>query len=114
MPSEAQSAGEFVRNTILPFRNISPDPNDEYFADGITEELITALSGIEQLSVISSTSVMKYKTGAKRVTDIARELTARSLVEGQVRKAADRVRITVQLTDGRDERPQKHRHRKNR
>jgi TolB-like protein/KaiC/GvpD/RAD55 family RecA-like ATPase/Flp pilus assembly protein TadD len=92
------------RIAVLPFRNISPDPNDEYFADGITEELITALSGIEQLSVISSTSVMKYKTGAKSVTDIARELTAGSLVEGHVRKAADRVRITVQLTDGRDER----------
>jgi TolB-like protein/KaiC/GvpD/RAD55 family RecA-like ATPase/Tfp pilus assembly protein PilF len=91
------------RIAVLPFRNISPDPNDEYFADGITEELIMALSGIDQLRVISSTSVMKYKTGAKGVTDIASELSAGSIVEGRVRKAGEKVRITVKLTDGRDE-----------
>jgi TolB-like protein/KaiC/GvpD/RAD55 family RecA-like ATPase len=91
------------RIAVLPFRNISPDPNDEYFADGITEELIMALSGIEQLSVISSTSVKKYKASTKGVCDIARELSVGSIVEGGVRKAANRVRITVKLTDGRDE-----------
>src|SRR5208283_2881373 len=88
---------------ILPFKNMSSDPENEYFADGITEELITALSAIDRLKVISRTSAMQYKTTSKGVLEIARELTADTLVEGSVRKAANRVRISVQLIDGRDE-----------
>jgi adenylate cyclase len=88
---------------ILPFKNISSDPENEYFADGITEELIIALSAIDRLKVISRTSAMQYKTSPKGVIEIARELTADTLVEGSVRKAANRVRISVQLIDGRDE-----------
>lgn len=60
------------RIAVLPLRNMSPDPNDEYFADGMTEELITALSGIGELTVIARTSVMQYKTAVKRVTEIGR------------------------------------------
>jgi TolB-like protein/Tfp pilus assembly protein PilF len=88
---------------ILPFKNMSSDPENEYFADGITEELIIALSAIERLKVISRTSAMQYKTSSKGVIEIARELTADTLVEGSVRRAANRVRISVQLIDGQDE-----------
>jgi TolB-like protein/Flp pilus assembly protein TadD len=88
---------------ILPFKNISSDPENEYFADGITEELIVALSALDSLKVISRTSSMQYKTSSKGVLEIAKELAADTLVEGSVRKAANRVRISVQLIDGRDE-----------
>ena len=88
---------------ILPFKNMSSDPENEYFADGVTEELIIALSRIERLKVISRTSAMRYKTTSKGAIEIARELTADTLVEGSVRKAAAQVRISVQLIDGRDE-----------
>src|SRR5208283_5564729 len=77
---------------ILPFKNMSSDPENEYFADGITEELITALSAIDRLKVISRTSAMQYKTTSKGVIEIAKELTADSLVEGSVRKSLNRVR----------------------
>ena len=88
---------------ILPFKNMSSDPENEYFADGVTEELIIALSRIERLKVISRTSAMRYKTTSKGAIEIARELPAATLVEGSVRKAAAQVRISVQLIDGRDE-----------
>jgi adenylate cyclase len=88
---------------ILPFKNMSSDPENEYFADGITEELIIALSTIDRLKVISRTSAMQYKTSSKGVIDIAKELAADTVVEGSVRKAANRVRISVQLIDGQDE-----------
>ena len=88
---------------ILPFKNMSSDPENEYFADGITEELIVALSTIDRIKVISRTSAMQYKASTKGVLDIARELAADTLVEGSVRKATNRVRISVQLIDGRDE-----------
>ena len=92
------------RIAILPFLNISPDPKDEYFADGMTEELISTLSKIGRLRVISRTSVMRYKQTAKSVEEISRELNVGSILEGSVRKAADDLRITVKLIDvGRDE-----------
>ena len=91
------------RVAVLPFVNISPDPNDEYFADGMTEELITSLSGIKQLTVIARTSVMKYKAASKGASEIGRELNVGTLVEGSVRKALNRVRIAVQLIDARNE-----------
>ncbi len=82
---------------------MSPDPNDEYFADGMTEELITTLSTISGLTVIARTSVMQYKTSTKRVADVGRELKTGTLIEGSVRKAANKVRITVQMIDARTE-----------
>jgi TolB-like protein len=78
---------------------MSSDPNDEYFADGITEELITTISKIRDLKVIARTSVMGYKGGSKRVGEIANELSAGTILEGSVRKAQDKLRVTVQLTD---------------
>ncbi len=87
------------RIAILPFVNISPDPKDEYFADGMTEELISTLSKIHRLKVISRTSIMRYKQTAKSVEEIAKELNVGSILEGSVRKAANELRITVKLID---------------
>lgn len=87
------------RIAVLPFASLSPDPNDEYFADGMTEEIISTLSKIGRLKVIARTSVMRYKGGVKTVDQIGQELMAGTVLEGSVRKAGDRVRITVQLID---------------
>jgi TolB-like protein/Tfp pilus assembly protein PilF len=88
---------------ILPFSNISPDPKDEYFADGLTEELIAVLSRLRGLRVIARTSVMRYKSGAKGIAEIAAELGVSFVLEGSVRKAGDRMRITVQLIEARSQ-----------
>jgi adenylate cyclase len=87
------------RIAVLPFLNISPDPKDEYFADGLTEELIAKLSTISGLKVIARTSIMRYKGTAKSVREIGKELESGSVLEGSVRKAADRLRVTAQLID---------------
>ncbi len=84
---------------MLPLQNISPDPKDEYFADGLTEELISTMSKIGGLKVIARTSVMGYKGGEKKIDEIARELKVGTILEGSVRKAGDKLRITVQLID---------------
>ncbi len=91
------------RVAVLPLRNMSPDPNDEYFADGMTEELITALSGVRGLTVIARTSIMQYKNSPKRVADVGKELKTGTVIEGSVRKAANKVRITVQMIDAQSE-----------
>jgi TolB-like protein len=87
------------RIAILPFANMSPDPGDAYFADGITEEIISTVSGISGLNVISRTSVMGYKGTTKKVEEIGRELRAGSVLEGSFRKAGNRIRVTTQLID---------------
>ncbi len=84
---------------ILPFDNMSGDANQEYFADGITEDIITALSKNRWLSVIARNSTFAFKGHAKDVRRIAQELGADYVVEGSVRKVENRVRITVQLID---------------
>jgi adenylate cyclase len=91
------------RIAVLPFANLSPDPQDEFFADGLTEELITELSRIRILRVISRTSVMRYKGASKGAADIARELRVKSIVEGSVRRVGNRIRISAQLIDGPSE-----------
>jgi TolB-like protein/Flp pilus assembly protein TadD len=101
--AERLAESDSRRIAVLPFANMSPDPNDEYFADGMTEELISSLSGLSALTVIARTSVMKYKSVSKGASEIAKELGAGTLVEGSVRKSANRVRITVQLIDARNE-----------
>lgn len=85
------------RLAILPFVNLSPDPNDSYFADGLTEEIISTLSGISGLSVISRTSIMGYKGTTKKVREIGTELDAGSVLEGSFRKAGNKIRVTTQL-----------------
>jgi adenylate cyclase len=87
------------RIAVLPFLNISPDPKDEYFAEGLTEELIARLSMISGLRVIARTSVMRYRGASKSVREIGKELESGSVLEGSVRKAADRLRVTAQLID---------------
>lgn len=87
------------RIAILPFANISENPADEYFADGMTEELIATMSRIGGLKVIARTSVMGYKGGQKKISDVAKELEVGTVLEGSVRKAGERLRITVQLID---------------
>jgi adenylate cyclase len=88
-----------ARLAVLPFANISPDPSDEYFADGLTEEMITVLSQLRELRVIARTSVNVYKSAPKSVSQIGSELGVDAVLEGSVRKAGDRLRITVQLID---------------
>ena len=87
------------RIAVLPFTNMSSNPEEGYFADGMTEELITSLSGVRQLTVIARTSVMRYKGSQKSASDVGRELNAGTLIEGSVRKAGNKVRITAQLID---------------
>jgi adenylate cyclase len=82
---------------VLPLANISPDPKDEYFADGLTEELISTLSQIRGLRVIARTSVNQYKSTSKTVSHIGAELGVGSVLEGSVRRAGNRLRITLQL-----------------
>ena len=87
------------RIAVLPFANISADPEDEYFSDGMTEELISKLSRLHDLKVIARTSVMQYKETGKSIAEIGRELQVGTILEGSVRKAGDRLRITAQLVD---------------
>ena len=106
MPWDEKSASgplalDKKRIAILPFANISPDPADEYFADGMTEELISTMSNVGGLKVIARTSVMGYKGGLKKVVEIAKELEVGTVLEGSVRKAGNKLRITVQLVDSR-------------
>jgi TolB-like protein/class 3 adenylate cyclase/tetratricopeptide (TPR) repeat protein len=84
---------------VLPFQNMSGDPEQEYFADGMVEEIITALSRIRWLFVIARNSTFTYKGRAVDVKEVGRELGVRYVLEGSVRKAGTRVRITAQLID---------------
>ncbi|MDE1853365.1 MAG: tetratricopeptide repeat protein [Thaumarchaeota archaeon] len=92
------------RMAVLPFVNIAQG-TEEYFADGMTEEIISSISRTPGLRVIARTSVMKYKGTNKSVSEIGRQLNVGSVLEGSVRKAGDRVRITVQLVDTSNEEP---------
>ena len=84
---------------MLPFINVSDGREQEYFSDGITEDLITPLSRLSPLLVIARASTFTYKGKAAKLQDLRRELGVEYVLEGSVRKAADRVRITVQLAD---------------
>jgi TolB-like protein/class 3 adenylate cyclase len=87
---------------VLPFANMSGDPEQEYFADGMVEEIITALSRIRWLFVIARNSSFSYKGQSPDVRQVGRELGVRYVLEGSVRKAGDRVRITAQLIDAQN------------
>lgn len=84
---------------VLPFHNMSGDPQQEYFSDGISEDIITALSRVHWLFVIARNSTFSYKGAAEDVVRVARELGVRYVLEGSVRKATNKVRITAQLID---------------
>jgi len=84
---------------VLPFANMSGDPKQEYFSDGLTEEIITALSKVDKMFVIARNSTFSYKAKPVKVQQVGEELGVRYVLEGSVRKAGDRVRITAQLID---------------
>jgi eukaryotic-like serine/threonine-protein kinase len=82
---------------VLPLENLSADAKEDYFSDGLTEELISNLAQVHALKVISRTSVMPYKKTTKLMREIGRELGADAIIEGSVRRSGDRVRVTAQL-----------------
>ena len=89
---------------VLPFKNISNDSLQQYFSDGITEDIITQLSKIADLKVISPTSIMQYKNTTKNVKEIAAELNVATVLAGSVRKEGDNIRINAQLIDASNDR----------
>lgn len=93
---------ERPRIAVLPFNNMSGDPEQEYFSDGITEDLITDLSKVSGLHVVARNTVFTYKSKPIKVQQTARELGVRYVLEGSVRKVGQRVRVTGQLIDGED------------
>jgi len=92
-----RAAGEIRSLAVLPLQNLSGDPEQDYFADGMTEALISELSKIHSLRVISRTSIMQYKKTEKSLSKIARELRVDAIVEGSALLVGDRVRISAQL-----------------
>jgi len=94
------------RIAILPLTNISGDPKDEYFADGLTEELISSVSRTKGLRVIARTSVMRCKGTSMSIAEIGKELNVGSVLEGSIRKSGNKIRISVQFVDTSNEEPQ--------
>jgi TolB-like protein len=92
------AASERPSIAVLPFQNMSGDPEQDYFIDGIVEDIITALSRNHALLVIARNSTFTYKGRAADVKKVGRDLGVRYVLEGSVRKSADRVRVTGQLT----------------
>jgi TolB-like protein len=88
---------------VLPFANMSPDAENAFFADGMHDDLITALAKIRDLKVISRTSVLPYKTGERNLRKIAAELGVATILEGSVQRMGNRVRLNIQLIDGRSD-----------
>jgi len=88
---------------VLPLENLSGDPEQEYFADGMTEAVISDLAKLKGMRVISRTSVMQYKHARRSLPEIGRELAVDAIVEGSVLRSGDRVRITAQLIDARSD-----------
>jgi len=103
-PSQEAAQSDKPSIAVLPFDNMSADPEQEFFADGLTEDILTQLSRFGELFVTSRNSTFTYKGKAAKAQDVARDLGVRYVVEGSVRKAGGRVRVTVQLIDGADDR----------
>src|SRR3954452_8537316 len=103
LQSRASQPGPIRSLAVLPLENLSGDGSQEYFADGMTDELIATLGQISALRVISRTSVMPYKRARKPLPQIARELNVDAVIEGTVLRAGSQVRITAQLIEARDD-----------
>jgi serine/threonine protein kinase/Tfp pilus assembly protein PilF len=103
MVEAVQVASTTKSVAVLPFENMSTDPENEYFSDGITDDIIAQLSKISALKVISRTSSMQYKKTTKKIAAIAQELGVEAVLEGSVRRAGQRVRIVVHLVEPRTE-----------
>jgi adenylate cyclase len=100
-PPAAQPNSKSI--AVLPFENLSHDPDNAYFADGIQEEILTRLSKIADLKVISRTSTQRYKTAPNNLSEIAKQLGVANILEGTVQKAADQVRVNVQLINAEND-----------
>jgi TolB-like protein/Tfp pilus assembly protein PilF len=100
-PAAADRGADRASVAVLPFDNLTGDPDQEYFSDGMTEEIITHLARLEGLKVISRTSVMRYKDADRTLRQIGDELGVRTVLEGSVRREGRRVRVTAQLVDAR-------------
>ncbi len=103
IPGEPADRPAIQSMAVLPLANLSGDPDQEYFTDGMTELLITELSRLPGLRVISRTSVMRYKNTTELLPEIARTLNVDAIIEGSVLRAGDRVRVTAQLIDARSD-----------
>jgi TolB-like protein len=99
-PLLALPAGPTV--AVLPFENLSRDPDQEFFSDGLTDDIITALSRFKDLFVIARDSTFRYKGQAVDVRQLNKELGARYVLEGSVQKAGDELRVTAQLLDAKE------------
>jgi TolB-like protein/Flp pilus assembly protein TadD/class 3 adenylate cyclase len=99
----ATSSANSKSIAVLPFENLSQDPDNAYFADGIQEEILTRLSKIADLKVISRTSTQRYKSKPDNLPEIAKQLGVANILEGTVQKAADQVRVNVQLISARND-----------
>jgi len=99
-PPPAQGAVRKLSICVLPFANMSDDPQQEYFSDGISEDIITDLSKVSALSVVARNTAFTFKGKSVKVPDVARELGVSHVLEGSMRKAGNRVRITAELIDG--------------
>ena len=100
VPEEKHARRRQISICVLPFQNMSGDPEQEYFSDGISEDITTDLSKISSLEVIARNTAFTFKGRAVNVCDVARDLSVSHVLEGSVRKAGDRVRVTAQLIDG--------------
>ena len=99
----ASSGGAIRALAVLPLENLSPDPDQDILVDGMTEALISDLAKIRSLRVVSRTTILQYKGARKPLPEIARELRVEGVIEGSVAREEDRVRVTVQLIDARDD-----------
>ncbi len=102
-PQPSLLAANATTIAVLPFANLSGNPEDEYFSDGVTEDILTQISRIRGLNVISRTSVMQYKGTKKSIREIGNELNAGVILEGSIRRSSDKVRIVAQLVDANND-----------
>src|SRR5205823_8232252 len=98
-PNDSTSAASAKSIAVLPFENLSRDPDNAYFVDGIQDEILTRLSKISALKVISRTSTMRYASHPPNLREIARELGVANILEGSVQRAEGAVRVNVQLIE---------------
>jgi TolB-like protein/Tfp pilus assembly protein PilF len=105
LPFYRQSGEPIAQKSVavLPFENLSGDPDNAYFADGIQEEILTRLAGIADLKVISRSSTQQYRSKPRNLREIAKQLGVANIVEGSVQKAADQVRVNVQLVNAQSD-----------
>jgi TolB-like protein len=108
----SSAAGELPGKSIavLPFDNLSRDPDNAFFAEGVQDEILTRLAKVADLKVIARTSTQRFKSAPENLTDIAKQLGVANILEGSVQKVGDQVRVNVQLNQRTDQRTSLGRH----